>query len=490
MYSEQLEQLIQSVIADGVITEKERTVLHKKAVAEGVDEDEIDVYVDGLLAQSKKADKPTVKRDLSVLEKVMNGEVVYYRMKKPMRLSVKNSPILDMFVNLIYVEKHKHERFNGTIGVEIYCSTEQSYKEGGYFNGLKMETKENSFIINPERDFCREIKNPSIKGKDADIDLEWQIDLEVLQFLCEKKLSGFSFDKISLYVTRVINDQRGLYQDDVNNLVAYPVQDFTSFAQVFYRAAIDPTAYPDATIKEGGEEQVVVPVDDNETIARLLCMNPKNLVPIDTDVPCYNQYRDPNSKITIYHIDDSKKLNGQVQSLNKTLHYQFTLYLHAIAKDNEKPQFFFELTCSGGQTSDKEGKHSRKIPFGLVPGDIFLTIGINEYFINALTENTRAMEEQLGRMIKADEHCFYPIKDSVMQQLIQANTFEIVARNEIGNSGRLKPILGNLSMQKKWILSYNILTYPEQKEQLLQEYDDSKVSTKLIKGIKGLFGKK
>ena len=77
-----------------------------------------------------------------------------------------------------------------------------------------------------------------------------------------------------------------------------------------------------------------------------------------------------------------------------------------------------------------------------------------------------------------------------MQQLIQANTFEIVARNEIGNSGRLKPILGNLSMQKKWILSYNILTYPEQKEQLLQEYDDSKVSTKLIKGIKGLFGKK
>ena len=42
MYSEQLEQLIKSVIADGVITDKERAVHHKKAANEGVDdEDEI-----------------------------------------------------------------------------------------------------------------------------------------------------------------------------------------------------------------------------------------------------------------------------------------------------------------------------------------------------------------------------------------------------------------------------------------------------------------
>jgi len=51
MYSEQLEQLIKSVLADGVITEKERAVVHKKAEAEGVDLDDIDVYLDGLLVQ-------------------------------------------------------------------------------------------------------------------------------------------------------------------------------------------------------------------------------------------------------------------------------------------------------------------------------------------------------------------------------------------------------------------------------------------------------
>jgi len=50
MYSEQLEQLIKSVIADGAITKKERSVLHKKAAAEGIDKDEIDVYIDGLVA--------------------------------------------------------------------------------------------------------------------------------------------------------------------------------------------------------------------------------------------------------------------------------------------------------------------------------------------------------------------------------------------------------------------------------------------------------
>lgn len=484
MYSEQLEQLIQSVIADGVITDKERAVLRKKAVAEGVDEDEIDVYVDGLLAQKGGASiASSAKRDLDFLEKVI-GESIYYQMKNPVRLNASSKYIDRLFINLIYVESHywheDHPEYDNSVGIRFFGFG----KSIRFMKNVILQATTSKLTLSKALYYDDRIGSTTIKGKQVDFVETFMIDTEILQQLCKEGSLRITFPEIE-YTTEYIRDTLTEQIKD-----AYPQQDFASFAQVFYRSAIDNTAYPDATIKEGGEEQVVIPTDENETIARLLCMNPKNLVPIDTDVPCYKQFRDPNSKITIYHIDDSKKLNGEYQGLNMTLQYQFTLYLHAIAKDNEKPQFFFELTCSGGQTTEKDGKRSRKIPFGLVPGDIFLTIGINEYFINALTENTRAMEEQLGRMIKADEHCFYPIKDSVMQQLIQANTFEIVARNEIGNSGRLKPILGNLSMQKKWILSYNILTYPEQKEQLLQEYDDSKVSTKLIKGIKGLFGKK
>lgn len=49
MYSEKLETMIMSVIADGKITDKERSVLHKLAETEGVDTDELDVYLDSLL---------------------------------------------------------------------------------------------------------------------------------------------------------------------------------------------------------------------------------------------------------------------------------------------------------------------------------------------------------------------------------------------------------------------------------------------------------
>ena len=54
MYSEELETLIQNVLADGVITEKERAVLQKKAKLEDIDADEIDVYIDGELEKIRK----------------------------------------------------------------------------------------------------------------------------------------------------------------------------------------------------------------------------------------------------------------------------------------------------------------------------------------------------------------------------------------------------------------------------------------------------
>lgn len=54
MFSKELEEVIDAALADGVITEKEREVLHKRAQAEGVDPDELDVVIDGRLAKTKK----------------------------------------------------------------------------------------------------------------------------------------------------------------------------------------------------------------------------------------------------------------------------------------------------------------------------------------------------------------------------------------------------------------------------------------------------
>ena len=59
MYSKELAELIDSVLADGVITDQERTVLRKRALACGEDPDEVMIIVDGRLAKMKKAASPT-----------------------------------------------------------------------------------------------------------------------------------------------------------------------------------------------------------------------------------------------------------------------------------------------------------------------------------------------------------------------------------------------------------------------------------------------
>lgn len=50
MYSPELEELIKAIIADGAISEKERSVLHRRAKEEGVDPDELDVIIEGRIA--------------------------------------------------------------------------------------------------------------------------------------------------------------------------------------------------------------------------------------------------------------------------------------------------------------------------------------------------------------------------------------------------------------------------------------------------------
>lgn len=54
MFSKELEEIIEAALADGTITDKERAVLHKRAMTEGVDPDELDVLIDGRLAKTKK----------------------------------------------------------------------------------------------------------------------------------------------------------------------------------------------------------------------------------------------------------------------------------------------------------------------------------------------------------------------------------------------------------------------------------------------------
>lgn len=54
MYNEKLEALITAALADGVLTDKEKNILFKKAEAMGIDRDEFELVLNGRLAKRKK----------------------------------------------------------------------------------------------------------------------------------------------------------------------------------------------------------------------------------------------------------------------------------------------------------------------------------------------------------------------------------------------------------------------------------------------------
>ncbi|MBQ7634582.1 MAG: hypothetical protein IJS89_03315 [Bacteroidaceae bacterium] len=54
MYNEQIEALISAALADGVLTDKERQVLLKRAKAEGIDADEFEMVLDARLVEMQK----------------------------------------------------------------------------------------------------------------------------------------------------------------------------------------------------------------------------------------------------------------------------------------------------------------------------------------------------------------------------------------------------------------------------------------------------
>ncbi len=58
-----LDKLIEAVVADGVITDKERAVILKKATAAGYDADEVEILLDGKLAEKQSASQPTPKAE-------------------------------------------------------------------------------------------------------------------------------------------------------------------------------------------------------------------------------------------------------------------------------------------------------------------------------------------------------------------------------------------------------------------------------------------
>lgn len=54
MYNEKIESLIAAALADGILTDKERQILIRRAVAEGIDADEFEMVLDARLIELQK----------------------------------------------------------------------------------------------------------------------------------------------------------------------------------------------------------------------------------------------------------------------------------------------------------------------------------------------------------------------------------------------------------------------------------------------------
>lgn len=63
LYNEKIEGLISAALADGVLTEKEKQVLFKRAQAEGIDLDEFEMVLDARLVELKKVQKSAPKSE-------------------------------------------------------------------------------------------------------------------------------------------------------------------------------------------------------------------------------------------------------------------------------------------------------------------------------------------------------------------------------------------------------------------------------------------
>jgi hypothetical protein len=56
MFSKEMEALIEATLQDGVLTDQEKAVLVKRAQREGIDVDELDVYIQSLLQKRHQAE--------------------------------------------------------------------------------------------------------------------------------------------------------------------------------------------------------------------------------------------------------------------------------------------------------------------------------------------------------------------------------------------------------------------------------------------------
>ena len=236
MYSKNLETLIQGVIADGIITEKERAVLHKKAEEEGVDIDEIDVYVDGLINQMfpKKVEVIEDDYNVNLFNRIRRNEAIYDIYRTPYCFyeyeNANGWNDGDIRIQLVYFKKI------GESDKQLYMVLQDTGSKI-YVDDLLFETDNGTVLLNENYIHVED----AMKG-DPD---SFIIDSIELKKLCNSATIQI---KLKYHYYRNYKNKEGERESKlIHHTIDRTLPTFSTYLQEFYHDVIDNTAFP--TIK-------------------------------------------------------------------------------------------------------------------------------------------------------------------------------------------------------------------------------------------------
>jgi len=481
MYSEQLEQLIKSVIVDGVITDKERAVLHKKAAAEGVDEDEIDVYVDGLVTQKKSEarDSSKTKKILKVNFNYVNkqvsydGKTSYYLGKDYYEINIAQNK----FLTKIYLNFFKEEKKEGIrYGIFVIFESKKGVDLIFNFPNMTIKTDRNSFNFEKSRSDIiipsSIIDRSSITDRDDQLKLiSYACDEEIIKLLCDAKEISLSFYNCKGRIKNWLSKEHYEKQFDIEDI---SISAFKNNAKIFYGAVFNYVVQEDKC--EASNEDVF--------IANMLIKDTRFHQKCIEKSPVWDKYLGWVSD-TIYHMKDSMSFIGF--SSERT--YKFELHFHAYENRDHKVKYFLELICTCKNKEDNNGKLP-KIPFDLTEGELQINVeGNDSLFIPFVKDMLSLSSHQ--KTLNGDEHCLYEVPSALMESIVDRKKIKLKAFGSENKSAKLRRfgIFFENKMPKKWELAYKLIAHPDKKEQYLEEYHNYLLGTKVCHYAKEMFNK-
>ena len=116
--NEQLIKFIELCLMDGVVTDKEREVIFRKSKELGVEEDECEIILEGMITQNKKADSKSDKKKVNTLIKKER--------------IIRKAPILDSYI----FDKNK------TLRLILICQSLMINKKNEYIKKLSIKNAE------------------------------------------------------------------------------------------------------------------------------------------------------------------------------------------------------------------------------------------------------------------------------------------------------------------------------------------------------------